>query len=185
MERQKIKIELLTEKNIDQVRMIQRDDVGEAFVDSVDIIYTAFKGKNNSSCQLLSKISGEKLFLTNSFEGLKCDITRISDTYSLVMMFGVDTNLKDMVRIERVAEYDGREETTKIDCEMIRKHMEENDVRCIISEVPTRFLCNAAYYHMLQKTDGKAVFIHIPSLKNMTETMMGKLVNLIENPTHL
>ena len=33
------------------------------------VLYTGFKGKNNSSCQLLSKITGEKVYLTNSFDG--------------------------------------------------------------------------------------------------------------------
>lgn len=39
------------------------------------------------------------------------------------------------------------------------------------------YLCNAAYYHMLQKTDEKAVFVHLPSLKNMSEDMMERIVN--------
>lgn len=41
------------------------------------VLYTGFKGKNNSSYQLVSNISGEKLFLTNSFEGLKKDIVNV------------------------------------------------------------------------------------------------------------
>lgn len=144
--------------------------------DILRILYTGFKGKNNSSCQLLSKISGEKLFLTNSFEGLRNDIGNIADQYDLVVMFGLDTKLMDVVRIERVAEYDGVAITTKIDCEAICKHMEENDIRCVVSEMPTKYLCNAAYYHMLYKTAGNTVLIHIPSSKNMSEHMMEKIV---------
>ena len=136
------------------------------------VLYTGFKGKNNSSNQLLSEISGEKQFLTNSFEGLKRDIMSISDTFDLVIMFGLDTNLKDTVRIEKVAKYEGGIEITKADCAAICRCLEENDIQCIVSENPTQYLCNAAYYHMLHKTDGKAVFIHIPSIKNMSETML-------------
>ena len=73
------------------------------------VLYTGFKGKNNSSYQLVSNISGEKLFLTNSFEGLKKDIVNVKDSYDLVVMFGLDTSLKDAVRIERVAELEGVE----------------------------------------------------------------------------
>ena len=144
------------------------------------VLYTGFKGRNNSSYQLLSEISGEKLFLTNSFEGLKRDIMSISDTYDLVIMFGLDTNLKDTVRIECVAEYEGRIETTKADCAALCRCLEENDIHCIVSEDPTQYLCNAAYYHMLHKTDGKAVFIHIPSIKNMSEAMSKKLTRCVK-----
>lgn len=45
------------------------------------VLYTGFKGKNNSSYQLLSKISGHKLFLTNSFKGLEKDIMNVTDKF--------------------------------------------------------------------------------------------------------
>lgn len=144
------------------------------------VLYTGFKGRNNSSYQLLSEISGEKQFLTNSFEGLKRDIMNISDTYDFVIMFGLDTSLKDTVRIELVAEYEGRIETTRADYAAICRCLEENDIQCIVSENPTQYLCNAAYYYMLHKTDGNAVFIHIPSLKNMSEEMIENLVRCVE-----
>ena len=54
------------------------------------VLYTGFKGKNNSSYQLLSKISGERIFLTNSFDGLKKDIMNVTDQYDLVVMFGLE-----------------------------------------------------------------------------------------------
>ena len=139
------------------------------------VLYIGFKGRNNSSYQLLSEISGEKLFLTNSFEGLKRDIMSISDTYDLVIMFGLDTNLKDTVRIECFAEYEGRIETTKADYAALCRCLEENDIHCIVSEMPTKYLCNAAYYHMLKKNPN-TVFIHIPSLKGMRIELMDKLI---------
>ncbi len=144
------------------------------------VLYTGFKGKNNSSYRLLSKISGQKLFLTNSFEGLKKDILSITDWYDLVIMFGLDTSLEDMVRIERVAELDGMIETTLVDCDTICRRLVASGIPCAVSEIPTKYLCNAAYYHMLQKVSGKTVFIHIPSLKNMSEGMMEKIVKCME-----
>ena len=143
-------------------------------------LFTAFKGKNNSSYQLLSQISGEKLFLTNSFDGLKRDVENCSDIYDIVVMFGLDKNLKNRVRIEKVAEYDGGIETTKLNIEMIKNGLTENKVECLISDTPTKYLCNAAYFYMLQKMGGKAVFIHIPSLKNTSEDMMEKIINCVE-----
>ena len=80
------------------------------------VLYTGFKGKNNSSFQVLSKLSGEKVYLTNSFTGLERDIMKISDDYDMVVMLGLDSHIKDMVRIESVAEYGGTEEKSKICC---------------------------------------------------------------------
>lgn len=110
------------------------------------VLYTGFKGKNNSSYQLLSKISGHKLFLTNSFKGLEKDIMNVTDKFDLVVMFGLDTSLKETVRTENV-----------------------------VSEIPTQYLCNTAYFNALHKFEGKAMFIHIPSLKNMSEDMMDRM----------
>ncbi len=139
------------------------------------ILYTGFKGESNSSYQLLSQISGEKLYLTNSFVGLKKDIDDNSGTYDLVVMFGLDKTLKNSVRIETVAEYNGLGKTTKVNVEKIIQCMDENELKCLVSCVPTKYLCNAAYFYMLQKSEGKAIFIHIPSLKNMPEDMLEKL----------
>ena len=144
------------------------------------VLYTGFKGKNNSSYQLLSKISGERIFLTNSFDGLKKDIMNVTDQYDLVVMFGLDTILKDTVRIDSVAELEGIERVTNIDCDKIYRCLTANEVRCIVSNIPTQYLCNAAYFHMLQKASGKAVFIHIPSIKNMSEGMMEEIVKCLE-----
>ncbi len=69
------------------------------------ILYTGFKGKNNSSYQLIQSIQGNKLLLTNSFEGLRRDIENIDLFYDLAIMFGLDKTLKNRVRIECVAEY--------------------------------------------------------------------------------
>ena len=146
----------------------------------METLYTGFKGKNNSSYQLLSGIPGQKLFLTNSFDGLKNDIMCITNQYDMVIMFGLDKDLKDMLRIERVAEWEGETESTKLDCDKICRCLEASDLRCVVSEIPTKYLCNAAYYHMLQKVSGKAVFIHIPSLKNMSEHMKEKIVKCME-----
>ncbi|MDD6036894.1 MAG: hypothetical protein PUC30_12040 [Lachnospiraceae bacterium] len=144
------------------------------------VLYTGFKGKNNSSYQLLSKISGQKLFLTNSYDGLKKDIMNVTDQYDLVVMFGVDTSLKDAVRIESIAEWEGEERATKIDCDEMCRCLIASGVQCVISGIPTKYLCNVAYFHMLQKVSGKAVFIHIPSLKNMSEGMVEKIVKYME-----
>ena len=87
--------------------------------DVLRVLYTGFRGKNNSSYQLLAKIFGQKLFLTNSFDGLKKDIMNITEQYDLVVMFGLDTRLKDAVRIEKVAEWENERIITQLDCDAI------------------------------------------------------------------
>ena len=42
-------------------------------------LYTAFKGFHNTSFQLVSQLCGDKLFLTNSFQGLEKEILSLKD----------------------------------------------------------------------------------------------------------
>jgi len=39
-------------------------------------------------------------------------------------------------------------------------------ITCDIVVTPTKYLCNAAFWHMLRNNNGNAVFIHIPTTKN-------------------
>ena len=55
--------------------------------------------------------------------------------------------------------------------------LNESNISYYISKAPTKYLCNAAYYHMLKKNPN-TVFIHIPSLKGMNETLMNKLADI-------
>ena len=144
--------------------------------DMLRVLYTGFKGKNNSSYQLLAKISGQKLFLTNSFDGLKKDIMNITEQYDLIVMFGLDTSLKDAVRIENVAEWQSEKIITKLDCDTICKSMVACGIPCDVSNIPTRYMCNAAYLKKLQKFSGKVVFIHVQSLKNMSQSLEFKIL---------
>lgn len=139
------------------------------------ILYTCFKGKQNASFQLVSEICGDKLYLTNSFEGLQREIENQSGEYDFVIMFGIDKNLKDAVRIELVAEYNGVTVRTKADIEKMKRRLDEAEIPYSISDKPTQYLCNRAYFHMLQKMDGRAALIHIPTVKNMLGDMMAKI----------
>lgn len=41
-----------------------------------------------------------------------------------------------------------------------------------LSDMPTHYLCNAAYWYLLRKFNGNAVLVHIPSIKNIDENLM-------------
>ena len=47
----------------------------------MSVLYVAFKGNGNSSNKIVRSLSGDKLFLTNSYSGLKKDIENISGIY--------------------------------------------------------------------------------------------------------
>lgn len=119
------------------------------------ILYTGFKGKNNTSFKLVSAFEGEKVFLTNSFNGLKTDIDNINEKFDWVYMFGLDKNLKESVRIEKCAEKERRRIYTTLDLESICKELSSENVNYFVSDEPTHYLCNEAYYYMLEKNEWK------------------------------
>jgi len=140
----------------------------------------------NSSCVLVSELLKEfplredgvlKNFflLTNSFEGVKGDIGAIEGSYDFVIMFGCDKSLKDCARLERSAEKDGVKCETCLDVKLLSETLARNGVENVISETPTQYLCNEAYWYALQKFEGKAVFVHIPTLKNIDESFISKM----------
>jgi pyrrolidone-carboxylate peptidase len=135
------------------------------------VLYTAFKGKNNSSFQLVSEIDGFKVFLTNSYKGLEKDIENINDDYDEVIMFGLDKNLKESIRFETVAQKCGDNFYTRKDLSEYTNKADKLKIQYVISEVPTHYLCNEAYYQMMKKMDCPVLFVHIPTLKNMSEEL--------------
>ena len=140
-------------------------------------LFVGFKGKNNTSYQLVSRIDNNSLFLTNSFIGLEKDIASFDCDFDTVYMFGIDKNLVDKIRIELCACYDGERICTDFDLLPLERKLNESNVSYCVSKSPTKYLCNAAYYHMLKKNPN-TVFIHIPSLKGMNEALMSKLTDV-------
>jgi len=140
-------------------------------------LYTAFKGKNNTSFQLVSRLNGRALFLTNSFAGLEKDISGFDCGFDTVYMFGIDKTLIDKIRIDLCTRYNGEHICTCFDWLPLERKLKESNISYSVSEKPTRYLCNAAYYHMLKKNPN-TIFIHIPSLKGMNDALMSKLTEL-------
>ena len=67
---------------------------------------------------------GDKLFLTNSYNGLKKDIDSINAAYDSVYMFGLDKRLKGTVRIDCVAQKDDVCLNSDMDYHLIDMKME-------------------------------------------------------------
>lgn len=142
-------------------------------------LYVGFKGKYNSSFVLVNKFDGDNLFLTNSFAGLKKDIDNIKGNYSKIIMFGLDKNLSDTLRIESVAEKDNVICKTKINTAEIKNNLQKSGVNAVISSKATHYLCNEAYFYMLKKFDGNAVFIHIPPIRFLTENLTDNILKAL------
>ena len=140
------------------------------------ILYVGFKGKNNTSFQLVSVLGGERLFLTNSFSGIERDIEAMNAEYDAVIMFGLDKTLSNAVRIENQAALHGDTLSTVLPTSQMVERFVKNGINCEISERTTHYLCNDAYYRMLRKTNGKAMSVHIPGSRYMTDELMAGIV---------
>lgn len=134
------------------------------------VLYVGFKGKKNASCVLVEAISADSCLLTNSFLGLKRDIELLSNAWEYVILFGIDKNLKDAVRIERVAEKETKE-VTVLNLDKLSTQLDAVGISNYVSDKPTRYLCNEAYWYLLRKFNGKALLIHVPSGKNLKKNI--------------
>ncbi len=141
----------------------------------MNILFIAFKGIHNTSFHLVDQIGADSVLLTNSFKGLEKDISSINTDDSVVYMFGVDKYLRDKVRIETSANNNDETVYTEFDTLCLENKLRSGEISYTVSNKPTRYLCNAAYYHMLKKNPN-TVLIHIPSLKGMSIETMNRLV---------
>ena len=141
-----------------------------------EVLITGFKGKNNTSAQLVALLPyPHKILLTNSFSGLHKDIENISaEKYASIIMFGIDKTLFDCIRIEQTAAYNGRWQNSAYNVAGLAEKLSSVDIKYEISSTPTQYLCNAAFFYMLEKCQN-SVFIHIPSLHGMTPALLQKL----------
>ena len=145
-------------------------------------LFIGFKGKNNTSAMLVHQLGKDFLLLTNSFTGLERDILSISEEYDSVCMFGLDKHLVNAVRIEQYAMLQSTRIASSYDIQALSKKMLRHNIHHSISDTPTQYLCNAAYYHMLRK-NRNTIFVHIPSIKGMDNALMDRLLTLLREIT--
>lgn len=150
--------------------------------DSMSTLFIGFKGSHNPSCQLVTALPGDKLLLTNSIPGLTRDIADIPKTYDTVYLFGIDKTLKNTIRIETCAQAEDHILVTALDPVSLQTVLTYCGLPAIISHTPTHYLCNEAYYQLLQKFHANALLIHIPGLRHMTGETMQKLILAFRPP---
>ena len=130
---------------------------------------------------LVSLISSEHFLLTNSFEGVRKDIDELFEDYDEVYLFGADKNLSDSFRIERLAEKGGKRLKSKLDLEKVKEQFASFRIKAEILNTPTKYLCNDAYWYLLEKYKGNAVLIHIPTVKNFKEEWISDVKKAIKS----
>lgn len=142
------------------------------------VLLTAFYGKYNASNMLVNMIDAnvDKLILTNSFIKLEHQLnsTALKD-YDLILMFGINKFLKDEIRLEETAKLDDMLDT-RIDIKLMSELCNKY-IKTSINNVPTKYLCNSAYYHTL-KRNLNTLFIHIPGFSKITN--MNLLADMIK-----
>ena len=141
----------------------------------MNILYTAFSGKTNSSKVLLDYIeSSNKLYLKNSFATSVNQLYKELDNnkYDFIISFGQAPLDVDTVKIETIAKGELLYKTNYDykDFEIGLK----KEFSVLISKDAGNYLCNNIYYHGLKyindnKLNTKMIFIHIPKLKNISD----------------
>lgn len=144
------------------------------------VLYVAFRGINNSSYQLVRQMNGEAFYFTNSFTGVRRDIDSLQTSYEKIIMFGIDKDLYEAIRFERVAQKNGDQCFTLMDLTPYLYRAKQHDVPYTISETPTTYLCNEAYFYMMRKMKCPVLFIHIPSMPHMPNDFLERLKKTFE-----
>ena len=142
------------------------------------VLLTAFYGKYNASNILINMIDirVDKLILTNSFVKLEHELNSIQlEEYDLILMFGINKFLKEEIRLEQTAKLDGII-NTYVDVDFINEVCNKY-IKTSINNVPTRYLCNSAYYHAL-KRNKNTLFIHIPGFSKISNVNL--LVDMVK-----
>lgn len=141
----------------------------------MNILYTAFKGKNNSSKLLLDHIdANNKLYLTNSFKTSVVELNNKlkKNDYDLIVSFGQAPLDTDVIKIETTAK-DKLKYVTSYDYSVLYNKLRK-EYEVIISNDDGSYLCNNIYYNGLEyiienKLITKMIFIHIPNKEKIMD----------------
>lgn len=150
------------------------------------ILYTAFKGKTNTSKILLDYISSpNKLYLLNSYNNsvkmLEEELNK--NGYDLIISFGQLPLEKDTIKIETIADKGNISLKTNYNCNNLQNILKVR-YKVIVSTIASNYLCNNLYYYGLKyiqenEYPAKMIFIHIPKIKNISN--IKELALLINN----
>ena len=154
----------------------------------MNVLFTAFNGKNNSSKVLLDYIqidSKNKLYLKNSFTTSVIQLTNKikNNDYDLVISFGQAPLENNTIKIETISNGEEKIETNYNYNDI--KSLLEKKYNVILSKNAGNYLCNNIYYNGLKyirenNLKSKMLFIHIPKIDNINNIeLLSKILEKI------
>lgn len=144
----------------------------------MNILYTAFNGKENSSKILLDNIkvlNENKLYLKNSFftsvKQLKNKIKL--DSYDLIISFGQAPLEQDNIKIEIVGKNQDQIYESNFEYLQLKDKLEKNNYKTEISRDAGNWYCNNIFFNGLKyikenNLKCKMIFIHIPFIDKIS-----------------
>ena len=150
----------------------------------MNVLLTAFKGKNNSSKVLLDLISHKRgvdeLYLENDFQKCEAQLNHQLDckTYDLVFSFEQKSD-SDKIVIETAAKMDGNTYETGYSVESLYQFLGECNYKIELSGEAGTLLANHVYavgLHKIAKElyPTKIVLIHIPPIDSIDILKLAK-----------
>lgn len=125
-------------------------------------------------------ISTNALLLTNSFSGSERDINSIKSDESTVFLIGLNPALTNSIVLERQAKKGDSEILTVLPIDTLSDNLSDLGVKNEINDCPSNYLCNSAYYKLLEKFNGNALLIHVPNKKHLDPETLNKFVAFIK-----
>lgn len=154
----------------------------------MNILYTGFNGKTNSSKIILDKIkSSNKQYLKNSFKTSVNQFEKVikDNCYDLIISFGQGPLELNTIKIETKGK-DIDSYTTNYNYSNLKEKLIRNGYSVIVSNDAGSYLCNNIYYNGLKFIENNnlkssMIFIYIPKIDNITEIdKLAKIFNNIE-----
>lgn len=144
----------------------------------MNILYTAFNGKENSSKILLDNIkvlNENKLYLKNSYStSVKQLENKIkSDNYDLIISFGQMPLELDNIKIEIVGKNQEQIYESNFEYLQLKDKLEKNNYKTEISRDAGNWYCNNIFFNGLKyikenNLKCKMIFIHIPFIDKIS-----------------
>lgn len=153
--------------------------LGNGWLNKMKVLFTGFHGYRNTSKVILDKLNNDKIIFKNNYNEIDKSLNNVKiEDYDLIIMLGVRNNLKKSIRLEVNSFLENKLLMSTLDCNKMKNYFKNNNVSCLINNKPTNYLCNYAYFKVLERKN-KTIFIHLPELKNIVD--LNKLIYLISN----
>lgn len=145
-----------------------------------EIVFAGFDGEDNSARLLVERISApcRKVIMPND-NALSAALMReeIARNPSAVIMTGQKPSIRSKIAVERFARAASGILKTGVDCGGVVRFFRESGYNAYLSSGAGNSYCNAVYAEVL-KIYPRGLFLHIPSLENISD--FGELVKAFD-----